>query len=520
MNRFPRLLVLISLAGPLLAPGAHAAGAVGPEAPPPAGGTARAPFALPEDHRSLARSTSWAEMASLLASLDGNGPVSVSVAGKSREGRDLFVVRLSRGGAPRWRILFYAQQHGDEVSGKDALLYLVRDVARDPALLPAGVEVRILPMVNPDGAEAGKRRNAAGADLNRDHVTLEQPETQALHRVVRAFRPHLAVDVHEFTRDGAEWRRRGFVKWPDVTMDGLCNPLFSEELVAAALQHVDEAGEAVTKAGHRYLRYFVGGVPPGDEQRPSAPDLDGALNAVGAYGALSFIIEAAVTRSAGDPAADLGKRVDAVLVLLRRFLSEGARPPGDLETIERARSRPLPAFLPTNFFWANAGGRVTRFPVVEAATGRETRVATPNLMSTMVVKGSVPTPLAYSVAPEAAPVFRTLLERHGIPFEALSAPRAATVERATLLRVEEEFDELYGRYEGRQVVRRQAATATDLPAGSLLVLLEGEAALRAALLLEPAALYGLWQYPRFRALVGKDGELPVVRVVEGPAPAL
>jgi hypothetical protein len=155
--------------------------------------------------------------------------------------------------------------------------------------------------------------------------------------------------------------------------------------------------------------------------------------------------------------------------------------------------------------------------VVEAATGRETRVATPNLMSTMVVKGSVPTPLAYSVTPEAAPVFRTLLERHGIPFEALSSPRAATVERATLLRVEEEFDELYGRYEGRQVVRRQAATATDLPAGSLLVPLEGEAALRAALLLEPAALYGLWQYPPFRALVGKDGELPVVRVVEGPA---
>jgi hypothetical protein len=271
MNRFPRLLVLISLAGPLLAPGAHAAGAVGPEAPPPAGGTARAPFALPEDHRSLTRSTSWAEMASLLASLDGKGPVSVSVAGKSREGRDLFVVRLSRGGAPRWRILFYAQQHGDEVSGKDALLYLVRDVARDPALLPAGVEVKILPMVNPDGAEAGKRRNAAGADLNRDHVTLEEPETQALHRVVRAFRPHLAVDVHEFTRDGAEWRRRGFVKWPDVTMDGLCNPLFSEELVAAALRHVDEAGEAVTKAGHRYLATSSGEFPRGTSSAPRRP---------------------------------------------------------------------------------------------------------------------------------------------------------------------------------------------------------------------------------------------------------
>lgn len=518
MNRPPRLFLLATLLVTLLAPGLGGAAADRAEVAPAAGDAAEGPFALPEDHRALARSTSWAAMASFLAGLDGKGPVSVSVAGKSREGRDLLVVRLSRGGEPRWRILFYAQQHGDEVSGKDALLYLVRDVARDPALLPADVEVRVLPMVNPDGAEAGKRRNAAGADLNRDHVTLEEPETQALHRVVRAFRPHLAVDVHEFTRDGAEWRRRGLVKWPDVTMDGLCNPLFPGEVVAAALRHVDEAGEAVTKAGHRYSRYFVGGVPPGDEQRPSAPDLDGALNAVGAYGALSFIIEAAVARSAGDPSADLGKRVDAVLVLLRRFLSEGARPPGDLEAIGRARSRPLPAFLPTNYFWGNAGGRVTELPVIEAATGRETRVATPNLMTTMVVKGSVPTPRAYAVTPEAAPALRTLLERHGIPFETLSAPRAATVERATLLRVEEEFDELYNRYEGRQVVKREEATAVELPPGSLLVPLEREDALRAALLLEPAALYGLWQYPRFRALVGKDGELPVVRVVEEPAP--
>lgn len=519
MDRLRGLLLLASLSGPSLAPAFLAAAAAPAEAPPEGERAGMASFALPEDHRTLARSTSRAEMASFLAGLDGKGPVSVSVAGKSREGRDLFVVRLSHGGTPRLRLLFYAQQHGDEVSGKDALLYLAREVARDPALLPPGVEVRLLPMVNPDGAEAGKRRSAAGADLNRDHLTLEEPETQALHRVVREFRPHVAVDLHEFTRDGAEWRRHGLVKWPDVTMDGLCNPLFSAELVSAALRHVAEAGETVTKAGHRYLRYFVGGVPPGGEQRPSAPDLDGALNAVGAYGALSFIVEIAVSRSSGDPAADLGRRVDAALVLLRRFLAEGTVTSADLEAVERARSRPLPAFLPTNYFWANAGGRVAEVPVLEAATGRERRVATPNLMTTMVVKGSVPAPRAYAVTPGAAPAFRTLLERHGIPYEELSAPRVATVERATLVRVEEDFDELYGRYEGRQIVKRAPASGEELPAGSLLVPLDGEAALRSALLLEPAALYGLWQFPAWRALAGTDGELPVRRVLEGPSPA-
>ena len=38
-------------------------------------------------------------------------------------------------------------------------------------------------------------------------------------------------------------------------------------------------------------------------------------------------------------------------------------------------------------------------------------------------------------------------------------------------------------------------------------------AMRAALLLEPSALYGLYQYPKYRALVGADGAIPVLRVV-------
>jgi len=54
----------------------------------------------------------------------------------------------------------------------------------------------------------------------------------------------------------------------------------------------------------------------------------------------------------------------------------------------------------------------------------------------------------------------------------------------------------------------------ELPAGSLWVPLEGENALRAAILLEPTAMYGLWQYPRLKALVAWDGTIPVLRVVE------
>ena len=476
-----------------------------------------APF-FPEDHRKLEATVPFATLEAFLASVDGRG-VAVSVEGKSAGGRPLYLVHLSSpqgaGGPGAFTLLLYAQQHGDEVSGKDALLYLVRDVVKGAFRVPPGVDLWVIPSVNPDGAVAGKRRNGAGADLNRDHVVLEQPETQALHRVVRRLRPHLAVDSHEFARAPEGWKAKGWSKWPVITMDGLNNPLFDRTLVALASRRVEEAAAWEAEAGYPFLRYWVGGAPPDEEQRHSAPDVDGGLNAVGMYGALSFIIEASAPGDEKAPAGDLGRRVDAYLVLFRHLVAGNGRRAEERAAVELARSRPLPPFLPADALWANPEGKVTEFPVVETATGRVRKVPTANMMTDLVVKRSVPTPLGYAVTPGAAPEFGALLSRHGIPFETLASARSVKAETCTLLRVEEEFDDVYSRYGGRQIVRRAAAAEMELPAGSLWVPLAGESALRAALVLEPAGMYGLFAYPRFRALAGSGGSLPLLRVVGG-----
>lgn len=466
---------------------------------------------MPADHRDLTKSVSYAEMQQFLGSVDGKGPVKVSVEGKSTKGRSIYLVQLSRTAAPDWKIFFYAQQHGDELSGKDALLYLIRDVAANPELLPRDIAVWIVPMVNPDGAEAGTRMNGAGVDLNRDHLTLEQPETQALHRLVQKIRPDVAVDCHEFARDSESWRKRGWTKWPDITMDRLVNPLFDPALMAIGDRWLALAAEAERAAGHPFHRYTVGGMPPDDEQRYSAPDADSGMNAMAAYGGLSFIIEAAARKD--DIARELGNRVDAYLVLIRQLIAGDAHRKSDAVAVRQARSRALPPFLPVNYLWANPQNLVSHFPVLETATGKKIDIATANVMTDVVVKRSVATPLAYAIEPAAAAEFRMLLERHGIPFERLTAPREANVERCTLVRVEDEFDDLYSRYEGRQIVRRSPPESRALKEGTLLVPLTGESAVRAALLLEPLSLYGLYQYPRFRALVSWDGTVPVTRVI-------
>ena len=60
-----------------------------------------------------------------------------------------------------------------------------RELAEHPERLPEDVDLYLMPMLNPDGAEAHRRFTSTGADLNRDHLLLAQPETQALHRVAR-----------------------------------------------------------------------------------------------------------------------------------------------------------------------------------------------------------------------------------------------------------------------------------------------------------------------------------------------
>jgi hypothetical protein len=368
-------------------------------------------------------------------------------------------------------------------------------------------------MMNPDGAEAGTRVNGAGADINRDHVALEQPETRALYQVVGRVRPDVAVDCHEFGREPESWRKAGWMKWPAITMDGLNNPLFDRALLAAADRWVEGARAAEAKAGHPFLRYWVGGLPPDEEQRHSAPDIDSGMNGIGTYGGLSFIIEAAARHGDEAIARELGNRVDAYLVLLRRFVQGDGHRAEDRAAIEQARARTLPPFLPVNYLWVNPRAEVTRFPVLETATGRTIEIPTANMMTELAVKKTVPTPAAYAVEPRAAAEIGALLDRHGIPYETLSGPRGVLAEACRLLRVEDEFDEVYSRYEGRQIVRREPAATRQLPAGSLWVPLTGDAAIRAALILEPAAMYGLYQYPRLRPLAAPDGALPVLRVV-------
>jgi hypothetical protein len=468
---------------------------------------------IPLNPRDLRHPVRYAELEQYLGKADALPHVTVTREMQTSAGRSVFLVHLDRGGDParKWRVLFVGQQHGDEPAGKDALAVLIRQIAERPELLPRDVSLWVMPMSNPDGAEADKRRNGAGADLNRDHALLEQPETRAIHAVARRVMPHVAVDCHEFSRDSRDYANKGWSEWPLIMMDTANHPLYSDEVYRAGVRRVEGAAPLMRRLGFNYTRYYLGDAPPDTEWRHSTLEPDDARNGIGAYGGLSFIIESGVTRGAADPDADLGLRAAAYHALLKRFLVSNA---ADAAAIARARRAPAPDFLPVNTFWGSAGGLKTDVArVIEIATSRTLEIPTANFHRDRIVKAAVPAPAAYAVDAAAAPAFRELLSRHAIACEVLTAPLSLRAEKATLVRVEDKADPVYERYAGRAIVERAAPAPREFAAGTLLVRLAGPDARRAALLLEPCQLYGLYPYPAYRKLVAPDGTMPVWRVV-------
>ncbi|MFC1565231.1 M14 family zinc carboxypeptidase [candidate division KSB1 bacterium] len=95
-------------------------------------------------------------------------------------------------------VLIVNNVHGGEVAGKDATLILMRDLLfRDLRALLDDVIVLIIPTINPDGAEAGRRTNEQGFDMNRDYLKLETQEIHALvTKVINRWQPDLHIDTH------------------------------------------------------------------------------------------------------------------------------------------------------------------------------------------------------------------------------------------------------------------------------------------------------------------------------------
>jgi hypothetical protein len=105
--------------------------------------------------------------------------------------------------ATRFRVLVICRQHGDEPVSTESALALLHEYAVEPVSSLrrqiGSSTLYIIPMANPDGADALRRENGVGADLNRDWGHFTQPETRAIFAAYKMIRPQAVIDMHSWT---------------------------------------------------------------------------------------------------------------------------------------------------------------------------------------------------------------------------------------------------------------------------------------------------------------------------------
>ena len=128
----------------------------------------------------------------LLTSLSNQ--FSQSVLGTSEGGMSIHGLQIGTGSK---RILIWSQMHGNESTTTKALFDLFNyfELSDSKALLEA-CTLFIIPILNPDGADAYTRLNKNQVDLNRDAKALTQSESQILRSVYKEFKPDFCFNMH------------------------------------------------------------------------------------------------------------------------------------------------------------------------------------------------------------------------------------------------------------------------------------------------------------------------------------
>ena len=103
-------------------------------------------------------------------------------------------------GSGKVKVFMWSQMHGNESTTTKAVFDFINFLNSDTDFavkLLKKLTFCILPMVNPDGAKLYARENANKVDLNRDSVTLSQPESILLRQIFDDFKPNFCFNLHD-----------------------------------------------------------------------------------------------------------------------------------------------------------------------------------------------------------------------------------------------------------------------------------------------------------------------------------
>ncbi len=439
--------------------------------------------------------------------------IEMEIPGKSNLGREIPVVYYLK--REEWNncnptVMIFAQQHGNEPSGKEALLMLIYEIFLTPEITDYNnLNLILVPMVNPDGNEVHQRRNSNKVDLNRNHVILTEPETQILHHLFEKYKPEVTLDVHEYgTRT---WLRQGFIKDLGEQLDCLSNPAIPIQIKQFVfLEILEPTIDSTRMKGVKANRYLITRPTIEEFVRHSTTDINDGRNGFGIQYTLSFILEGMNGTSKSDR---IWQRAKYQLTLIQSFLSISNEKSEVITKLVRGIRRQYAEQIPDSVIiqadYTEKFSRPLSVNLVRTSDLRDTTVILPDYRPHPEPIFTVKRPDAYIIEKPTLQLI-DLLKNHHLDFKILHSEENYTVEQFEI----ESWDTLH--FESRDTIIPEGFYIQEqkyFSQGDVIVPTNNLHANQIVQILEPKSLYGLSHYEEYQYLV-EDKVYPIYRVNE------
>lgn len=139
----------------------------------------------------------WIRHVHIVPLLENNKDAIIQQIGHSEQKKSIYSVELGNGAI---KILIWTQMHGNESTGTKAafdLINFLQGKSQIASEILSRCTIRIIPMLNPDGAEQYTRVNSENVDLNRDAVDRIAIESNILREQLDSFQPDFCFNMHD-----------------------------------------------------------------------------------------------------------------------------------------------------------------------------------------------------------------------------------------------------------------------------------------------------------------------------------
>ena len=120
----------------------------------------------------------------------------IDIIGKSVLKKNIYSVTVGTG---KTKVFMWSQMHGNESTTTKAIFDIFNTFCDSSTISEQILNectIKVICILNPDGANVYTRLNANDVDLNRDATNLSQPESSALRACFDSFNPNFCFNLH------------------------------------------------------------------------------------------------------------------------------------------------------------------------------------------------------------------------------------------------------------------------------------------------------------------------------------